>query len=216
MHLKRNEAPKTWAIPRKGTKFLAVPKHAKKNGLPLLFIFRDLLKVARTRKEVKKILQNGDVQVNQKVRRDEMYSVQVFDVVTVEKTNKNYKMEIVKGKFALKEIDSKEAGEKIVKIIGKKFVKKGKVQANLEDGQNFIYDKEFGLGDSAVINFEDKKISKILPLKKGAKVEIISGKHAGEIGELKDIEKLDKITRYKIKLGDSEVKVPLKTFIVIG
>jgi len=214
-HLKRQEIPKTWPVPRKGTKFIAVASHAKRKSIPLLFILRDILGIAKTRKEAKRIVFQGDVKINNKLRKDEVFPVQVFDVISLEKTKKNYRLEIVNKKFQLKEISDKEAGKKIVKISGKKILGKGKVQINLEDGGNFLIKEEFSVGGSAVLNTNENKIEKILELKEGANIEVISGKHAGEKGKVKAIEQLEKTRRYLIKLKDKEVELPLKTLLVI-
>ena len=86
---------------------------------------------------------------------------------------------------------------------------------NLEDGQNFITKNKFAVGDSIILNTKDKKIEKILSLKAGANIEVISGKHAGEKGKLKAIEKLARGNSYVIKLKEGEVALPFDTILVI-
>lgn len=215
MHLRRSKVPREWPLARKGSNFVASASHAKKKGLPVLFILREMLKVARTRKEAKKIVFNGDVKINGKIVRNEMFPVQLLDVFTIEKLKKNYRMQIENGKFSLIEVSGKDAQEKIVSICGKRLLGNGNVQMNLEDGRNILTKEKFSVGDSAVVNLENGKIEKILPLKEGAKVEIIGGKHAGEKGELKEIESLARSKRYAIKLNDKEVGIPLDAFMVI-
>lgn len=214
MHQSRSEMPKEWPLARKGTKYLAVASHAKNDSISVLFVLRDVLKLARTRKEVKYILRNGDVKINGKARKDENFPVAVFDTITMEKSGKNFRLVIENGKFQLNEINAKEATKKVVKIIGMKI--KGKaVQMNLQDGQNFLSKEKFSLGDSAVLNLKERKVEKILSLKEGAKVEIVSGKYAGSEGKVKAIEQLERTKMYVIKLNDKEAKLPLKTFLVI-
>jgi small subunit ribosomal protein S4e len=116
----------------------------------------------------------------------------------------------------LVEISAKDAESKIVKIVGKKTIRKGKIQMNLGDGQNFLTKEKFSVGDSVVLNTKEKKVVKILPLKKGAKIEVIIGKHAGEKGELVDFEELTRGRNYKIKLADKNVSLPYKTILVMG
>ena len=61
------------------------------------------------------------------------------------------------------------------------------------------------------------KINKILSLKKGAKVEIVIGKHAGQKGEIVDFEKLKRGKDYSIKLENGKiVSLPYKTILVIA
>lgn len=216
MHLKRTRVSKNWPIARKGSKFVAVSNHAKKDGISLLVLIRDVLGLARTRKEVKFMIHNGDVKVNNVTRKDDGFPVQFFDVVEFEKLKKAYRLVIVNRKFKLEEVSGKEKDEKIVKIVGKKVLGKGNIQMNLQNGGNFLVKEKFSVGDSVVLNTKEKKIVKLLPLKAGAKIEIISGKHAGEKGEVKEIVQLKRTKDYHVKLEGKEVGVPLKTLIVIG
>lgn len=216
MHRKRNKAPKMWPIVRKGTTFVALSNHAQTQGIPLMVLIRDVLKLARTRKETKFMVHNGDVKINNKVRKEESFTVQFFDVIGFEKSKKAYRLVIENRKFKLEEVSGKDKDEKIVKIIGKKVIGKDKVQMNLQDGLNILTKEKFNVGDSVVLNTKEDKIVKILPLKEGAKIEIISGKHAGEKGEIKAIVQLKRTKDYHVKLEGKEVGVPLKTLIVIG
>jgi small subunit ribosomal protein S4e len=207
--------PKAWPIPRKGTTFIAGATHARTKSLSLIFIVRDILGLARNKKEVKFLLANGEVKVNNQIRKDEKFPVQVFDTVSFEKTGKVYRLLISKKKFKLEETTAKDAETKVVKVISKKVLSGKKSQMNLEDGRNFLYEKEFAIGDSVVVNTKTGKIEKILPLKSGASVEVVSGKHAGEKGKLVDSKVLERTKMYKIKLKNKEVELPLKTLLVI-
>ena len=40
MHQTRSEMPNEWPMPRKETKYIAVARHSKTKGIPLLFILR--------------------------------------------------------------------------------------------------------------------------------------------------------------------------------
>lgn len=215
MHVKRSEMPREWPIPRKGTAYLARASHSKDSGISILFILRNMLKIARTRKEARYILRNGDITINNKIRKDENFPVRVFDVISLDKLKKHYRLNIVNGKFSLQEISAKETERKTVKISGKKIMDSKTIQMNLEDGQNFISNHRFSLGDSAVVNTKENKVEKILELKEGAKLEIVAGKYAGEEGKLKQIRALKRGTDYIVKINDREVELPLKTFLVI-
>ncbi len=217
-HIKKTQMPKTWPVPRKGKRkrFIAIPSHSTGKGISLLFLLRDVLNVAATRKEVRHMTLNGMVQVNNKIRNDENFPLQVFDVLNLKLAKKNYRLQIVNKKFSLVEISDKEAETKIVKIIGKKVLSGGAVQMNLDDGQNFLSKDKFSVGDSAVVDNKKDVVSKILPLKKGAKIEVISGKHAGEKGELVGFEELVRGRNYEIKLENGTVRLPYKTILVIA
>ena len=217
-HIKKTQMPKSWPVPRKGRgkRYIAVPSHATSKGISLLFLLRDALKLVKTRKEAKYMTLNGMVKVNNKARHDENFPVQVLDVVNLEKAKLNYRLEIVNRKFNLKEVSGKDADTKIVKISGKKVIGKDKIQMNLDDGQNIITKEKFSVGDSALLNTKDDKIEKILPLKEGANVEVIIGKHAGEKGKLEGFEELTRGRNYIVKLEDKTVSLPYRTILVIA
>lgn len=219
-HIKKTKMPKTWPVPRKGRgkRFVAVPSHNVGKGISLLFLIRDVLGIAKTRKEVKHMTLNGMVKINNKVRHDENFPVNVLDILNLNagKENKYYRLAIVNKKFSLVDIDAKEADSKIVKIVGKKVLSGGKVQMNLRDGQNFLTKVKFSVGDSVVLDTKNDKVGKVLGLKKGAKVEIILGKHAGEKGELVGFEELIRGRNYEVKLEHGLVSLPYKTILVVG
>jgi len=216
MYIKRSRLPNTWPAPRKGTKYVAVARHAFTKSVPILFILRDILKIAKTRKEARYILLNKEVKINNKIRKDEKFPVQVFDIVSLEKTGKHYRLEIVNRKFKLEEISADKADKKIVKIIGKRLLKEGKVQMNLGDGQNLLTKEKFSLGDSVIINTKTDKLDKVLPLKAGASVEVIAGKYAGKTGKVKETVHLGNEKRFLIKFEEGESLLPLGSIFVVA
>jgi ribosomal protein S4E len=217
MHIKKSKMSKLWPVPRKGKRkvYVAVPSHSTSKGISVLFILRDLLGIVKTRKEARYVTFSGLVKVNNKIRKDENFPVQVFDTLNLEKGKLNYRLEIVNRKFSLKEISSKEAETKVVKISGKTILGKNLVQMNLEDGQNILSNEKFSVGDSVILNTIKDEITKVLPLKEGANIEVISGKHAGKTGKLKGFEELSRGRDYVVKLNGVEVRLPYKTILVI-
>jgi small subunit ribosomal protein S4e len=208
MHQTRNEVMKAWPIPRKGTRFVVVPEHNKKNGIPLMIILRDMLKLAKTRTEVKRILESEKIKVNGKMTKEEKFPLSLFDILSVE--SKNYKITLKNRKFELEE--TKEH-VKISKIINKKILGKGKAQINLNDGRNFISKEKISVGDSVVFDINEKKISKIIQLKQGSSVVAISGSHIGETGKIEDIN--EKKKEAEIRLGEKKVNLELKRLMAI-
>lgn len=181
MHLTRNEVPKTWPIARKGTKSIVVPSHNKKNGIPVLILLRDILKVGKIRKEVEKIVREGKIKVNGRVIKDDKFALVFWDILSV--GEKNYKLVLENKKFKLQETKDKE---KIIKIVGKKIMPKGAVQINLQDGRNILSKEKMDINDSLVINFEGKIVKKI-GLKENSRIVVISGSHIGEEGKIEKI-----------------------------
>lgn len=217
MHIKKTQMPTTWPVSRKGKRkrFVAVPSHSVSKGISLLFLIRDVLKIVKTQKEAKHMTLNEMVKVNNQIRKDVNFPVLVFDTINLEKADLNYRLEIVNKKFSLVKISAKDAENKITKIVGKKILGVKKVQMNLDDGQNFLTKEKFSVGGSVILNTKENKIVKILPLEKGAKVEIVMGKHAGEKGELSGFKELARGRNYIIKLEDKTVSLPYKTILVV-
>ena len=211
-HLKRQKAPKNWPIHRKGTKYVVRPNFNIEKGIPVLIILRDILKVAQNRKDVKKIINAKQILLNNKLVKDEKNNVLLFDILSIIPTKKFYRMELSdKGKFDIKEINIKDAGKKIAKIINKKIIKGKKVQLNLSDGRNFLSDLKCNVKDSVLINLEKKNIETIIPLKEKAKAIVFEGKHAGEIGI---INKLKNKTA-EVKIKNKNVEILIKQLMVI-
>jgi small subunit ribosomal protein S4e len=188
MHFKRKTIGKFWPIPRKGTKYVAVPNHNQYESLPLVVVMRDILKIVRTTKELKKLLYEKQVQVNHKFVRETNYPISLFDILSLPTIKKNYKAILSKSKkISLEEVADKEASLKIYKIIDKKVLGDKKIQLNLMHGRNIISKEKAGTGDSIVFDLKENKILKIIPMEKGRTAFIIKGKHAGISGKINDI-----------------------------
>jgi len=216
-HLKRLAAPKTWNIKRKWIKFIIRPApgaHSLDKGLPLGLLLKEILNHANTTNEVKKILNNSEIKIDGKIRKDVRFSVGIFD--TVEFTNINEYFRVIlnrKGKLDLIKINKDEAALKPCKVIGKTMVR-GKLQLNLFDGKNILVDADnYKVGDTVLLALPDKKIEKHLKLDKKSTVFLTSGKHIGEIGKVEDIVK-DKVI-YKDQNGDL-VETSKKYAFVVG
>lgn len=190
-HLKRIASPRTWFVDRKANTFIVRPNpgaHSLENGLPLGVLLRDNLAVASTMGEVKKLLNNKEVLVDGKRRKDHSFMVGLFDVLSVPELKKYYRLTLDrKGRLQLVEISAHESSLKLGKVVGKTVVKNGKMQFNLHDGRNVLADVKANVGDTFVVTLPQASIKKVLPLKKGAKVFLTKGKHAGNIGLLKEI-----------------------------
>jgi len=199
--------PKTWPVPRKGTKYIAVASHNKATGIPLLILLRDILKIAKKRKEVEKIIRDGKIKVNGKIARDDRFALGLLDILEVD--GKSYKLVLENKKFRLEETKDKE---KITKIIGKKILNKNKVQINLNDGRNIISKEKLKVGDSLAINFEGK-ISRIIELKENSKVIVISGSHIGEEGKVENIDRKKKTA--EIKTQKEKINLDLKRVMAV-
>lgn len=211
--MKRIAMPKTWPLGRKGKqRFILEPKGLKESSLAVLAIVRDLLKLAKTREEARKILQQGAVFVNNRKVSSENFPVGIFDIVSIPKINKHFMLCLKGKKLALQEIAEKNACTKIFKIIGKKVLNKSKIQFNLFSGKNFVSDIKARVNDSVVWDLKQDKLARVLPLKENAKVSIVGGKNAGAEGVIAGIAGKN----LSVKIEDKIVKVPIQKIWVIG
>jgi len=142
-----------------------VPSFSIKNGIPVLVILRDILKVAQNKKEVKAAINTKNILINGKPVTSEKQNVLIFDVMSVPLLKKHYRISIAEnGKFKIEDIDNAESEKKVSKVIGKKILRGKKMQINLSDGKNFITDIECKVNDSVIISLKGKKLMKLLSL----------------------------------------------------
>ncbi len=215
MHNKRQSMPKSWPIARKGNVYYTNSSHAKTKGIPVLIALRDILEIVDTAKEAKIMLLNKQVVINGKVRTDPQFIIQLFDILSLEKIGKNFKLTLNGRKMKFIEVGQKDSTKKISKIIGKKIISKEITQLNLQDGMNLITKEKFSVGDSAVISFKDNKLEKILPMKEGTRVFIMSGKHSGKEGKVSKVLKTDNKREFEIKFEDKEIVLLERTLLAI-
>ena len=213
-HLKRHGMPRNWPMPRKGTAYVVRPMSDLSNSIPLLIVLRDLLKIAQTRREVKRAIHQKHILLNAKKINDEKASLHLFDTLSIIPLKKNYRIGLSqKGKFEAMEIKDGESNHKIAKIIDKKTLNGKKTQLNLSDGRNFLSDIKCNVNDSVLIKLKEKKIEKCLPLKENSTALVISGKHMGETGVIKRIYREKKMAGLENK--NLNVNVLIKQLIVI-
>lgn len=210
-HQKRNNVPKNWPIPRKGTTFIVSRNSI---GIPILLVLRDMLKIAKNKKEVKMAIHKNMILINNKPVIDEKKSMELLDVLTLVPTKTNYKLTLnEKGKYDIKEISKKDSKTKISRIIGKKTLKDKKQQINLYDSRNYLSELKCKVGDSVVLDLEKNEILKVLPLKEKSKVLVINGKHAGRLGRIEKILPEEELAQ--LKSEDEIFNVLIKQMMVI-
>jgi len=184
MHKNRYNMGKFWPVAKKGTKYVAKSSHNNSNSVPLAVLMRDVLKLVRTTKELKKVLNEKQIKVSGKEIRDTNYPIGLFDMITA--GDKTFRV-ILGGNKKFKMEESKDDGTKVIKIVGKKNLGKKGIQFNLMDGRNVLSNEKANVGDSVIYNYNDAKISKIIKMDKGSEGFVIKGKHAGVRGKIVDI-----------------------------
>lgn len=190
-HLKRLAAPKTWHLSRKTNTFIikSLPgPHRLGFGMPLGVILRDLLKYANTMREVRKILNNGEIKIDGIVRKNFRFPVGVFDTLEFTGIDEHFRVMLSKkGSIELIKITKEDSSAKPCKITGKTMVK-GRLQLSLYDGRTILADKNsYKVGDTIVLSLPGNRISKHLKLEKKSAILLTGGKHIGEMGYVDDI-----------------------------
>ena len=140
--IKALNAPKTVQIDRKTIKWTvktSAGTHKANDSVSLGIVLRNYIKIANTLKEAKIALNNGEVMVNGKIRKDYRIGIGVFDVITLTKAKKAYRATFdSKRRLRFNELE-KLSNERISKVEYKKVTKKG-IQITTNDGSVFIND----------------------------------------------------------------------------
>lgn len=211
-------APKTWFFNRKSKHYTSniVPgPHSKGTAVPLVFLLRDLLGMAKTLKDVKRLTHNKEIFVNGSLAKEARFPVGLMDVVSLPKIKKNFRVILDrKGRLYPIEITEKEASMKLVKIMDKTAISKSKIQLNLHDGTTILADKKYSTKDTLLIKIPEKKILKVLAFKKGALVLIIKGKHAGATAVIDSIKEEE--GKVILKEGKDKFETPRNYVFIIG
>merc|ERR1711909_111863 len=103
--LKRLTAPKSWMLDKTGGTF--APKssagpHKSRDSFPMTLFLRNRLRYALSYQEVKKIVKQRLIKVDGKIRTDNTFPTGFMDVVSIERTNENFRILYdVKGRFTV-------------------------------------------------------------------------------------------------------------------
>ncbi|WP_134671354.1 30S ribosomal protein S4e [Halorussus marinus] len=190
-HQKRLSVPKSWPVERKTETFTvkAQGPHGE-DGVPLLIVLRDVLGYVASRKEARYALEQGTVLVNGDANVAEDRPIGMFDILAFTERDEYYRVFPDEGgRLALTPIDAADADSKLSKIEDKTKVAGGRTQLNLHDGQNLLVeDDEYAAKDSIVIDNDDGEIVAHFPYEEGSLVTAVRGSHAGDIGEVDEIQ----------------------------
>ena len=206
-HLKREVTPKFWPIHRKKFVWALKPSpgpHPIERCIPLGIIVRDLLGFAKTMREAKKIIAQGKILVDGRVRCDEHFPVGLMDVVSIPEINVNYRVLPSEKGLILHEIDDEEAKYKICRIENKTTVNGGHIQLNLHDGRNILIRSEdpsnpagniYRTFDTLKISLPSQEILEHLRLEIGMLALFIDGENIGKHGIIREIDERSSIKR---------------------
>jgi small subunit ribosomal protein S4e len=192
-HQKRLSVPNSWPVERKTQTFTVkadAGPHGE-SGVPLLIVLRDVLGYADSRKEARYALNHDQVLINGTPVSDEARPIGMFDILGFKERDEYYRVFPGEGgRLALTAIDADSAESKLGKITGKQQVPGGDTQLTLHDGHTLLAEdaEDYSGGDSIVIANEDDEIVAHFEYEEGALVTAVDGQHAGEIGEIDEIQ----------------------------
>jgi len=216
-HLKRLNAPDSWHIAKKTTKFITktAPGPHNANAMPIAVWLRDHMGFARNLKEVKQILHQDDVIINGRPCRDAKVGIGIFDIISLPKINKFYRILRDKnGRHVSIEIDAEAAKTRLCKVKNKTIVGGGKVQLNMRDGANLLADNTYKAGDSIILSLEPETRFNIVdhfPFAIGNMAMVIGGRHSGKVARIVDIVKMPGSVPNKVILEDEATKTRFDT-----
>jgi small subunit ribosomal protein S4e len=193
--LKRRAAPRSWTVPRKGTKWIKRPgpgPHPQDQSVPLLLVLRDLRRVVTSAREARTLVRAGVVRVDGKVARDLDRGLGLMDTLSfAAPLDTHYR--VVKdrrGKLVLVTIPAAESTVKIGRIRAKHAVRGGRVEVTLHDGRNLLTDAAtpYRVGDSVKIEVPAQKVVEHMPLAPGSLAFVAGGSHVGQFARVERVE----------------------------
>lgn len=220
--LKALNAPDFWKVDKKKTTWVVSPRagpHKKFESIPLAIILKNVLKIVETTKEAETVIKGGNVLVDNKIVKDPSYPAGLFDVISLPKNNKFYRIVPIKKGLNLIEVDQRESGVKICSIRNKTVVNKGKLQLNLNDGKNVLVESgEYVTGDSLLLDLPSLKILKHIKLKPGVVGIVVKGTDSGKTGVVKGISNgtISQTSKILCDLDGESEEVLKDRFFVIG
>ncbi len=236
-HQKRIAAPRSWQINRKSAYWTVKPSpgpHPRDRSIPLLLVVRDMLKLADTGKEAKRILNEGNILVDGRVRKDHKFPVGIFDIISIPEIDAHYMVLMDRrGKLILHPIDAEEAERKLCRVENKRMLRGGVIQLNLHDGRNLLLKPEdkarIKTHDSILLELSTNAISRHFACKTGSKGIVIGGAHSAQLGEIEELKVLrspepnvvrlkplggdghsfETIVDYLFVVGEDRIEVPI-------
>lgn len=195
-HLKRYAAPRALTLPRKSVVWTVKPApgpHPSSESIPLRLVVREYLGLARTAREVDRLLSEKRVLVDGRVRKNSKFPVGLMDVVQLPALNKSYRVLLdVRGRLILREIPQAETQFKLCKVVRKDVISGRKIQLTFNDGKTLSGDfGEFKLRDVAKLSLPDPKILERIAYEKGTAALVTGGRNVGRLGKIVEVKLIE-------------------------
>ena len=195
-------------------------KHNTKTSVSIGYVLRDLLHFVDNKRELIYVVKNRDVFIDQKPVKSYKAPVGFFDIISIPKAKKYYKMMFLRnGSLFPFEIDKEEVNQKICKIKFKKITKNNQVQLTTNDGRTIITtNKAYKPKASIKLDLNENTIKEYYPLEKEREVFVIGGRHVGQKGKIESItpSKMNKNTLIEIKGENENFETVEKNVFVIN
>ena len=220
--LKRQMAPQFWGITRKSKRFVITVRpgpHKKNYSVPTAVFLRDTLKIVTSLREAKAVIYSGKIKIDGIVRKSLHHAIGLMDVVELENVPDIYRLVSSEEKLLKPiKINESEKSKKLVKVVSKTTINKGKLQIGFHDGRSTISDTKINVGDTCLIQIPDQKILEVIKLEAGCQCLVTRGVNVGQIGKIEAIEKGTFILpkRAVLVLGDRKIEIPIDIIMVIG
>lgn len=220
-HIKGIVKPKSFQHVNRRWRFTVSPSpgpHPKNMCMPLQIVVRDVLHLAESGSEAKKIIKKGDIQVDGRPVKDHKYPVGLFDVISIPALKKHYRVVPSKKVLSVVEVDKSESGKKLCRIENKTIVKGGKVQLNLHDGKNILVGKdEYSTYDTLVLAVPSLKVEGHIKKEKSVAV-LIGGKNIGTLGKWTDerVARSSMSNLVVLKTDDKELEIKKDSVFPVG
>ncbi len=219
-HMKRIASPRYIPVARKGDVWLTKPApgpHSLGSSMAVGVVLRDIMGVADSIREVKKVLMEGSVLVDGRVVKDRKFPVGLMDVVSIPKLKKDYWVGVDrKGRFKLIEVGGERSKFKLCRIEGKHSIPGDAFQIALHDGRTAVGGREFRIGDTVKLSVPEQKVAAVMKLEPNASCIITSGKHAGELATVDELYHKKGARRAEAKLhSDSESFITVRDYLFV-
>jgi small subunit ribosomal protein S4e len=220
--MKRLSAPAGWDISRKKPRFILKPvagPHSVVSSYPLGVVVRDLEHMASTGRELKRVVNEGKVLVDGRVRKSARFPVGLFDVVSIPSEELDLRLVPSPKGLRPEKVVGGEAGSKLCRVVSKTKVKGGHIQYGLHDGRSLLDDSVGAApGDAVLLELPSQKVVDTVKLAKGSVGLVLSGDRAGQLGKIVSV-KAGTISRermVKIALKGGDAELPSRIVFPVG
>ena len=197
-HMKRLTMPRSWPLTRKTDIWVQKPNpggHSDEMCMPLGVILRDVMELAHSQREAKRILATRKVLVDGRIETDAGRGVGLMDVLTVGEDSYRCILD-QNGKLRYRSISDKSAATKLCRVTGKSTIRGGKTQVHLHDGRNITVDdaNQYNSGDTLVLSLPTQEVSVHHAFSEGTLAYLTGGSHIGTTAKVvsRDIKRSSK------------------------